>query len=107
MSNWTKLIGQVLLSVSGGLVLAGLFSSCSQSTFRPPGREGPPALVQQGKEPHLWLLLKQEEQRSRHIGSSRSIGNLVTETYYHFDLQAHDPATTDRLWKKAPADDQG
>ena len=45
-------------------------------------------------------MLKQEEQRSRHLGGSRSIGKWVTEIYYHFDLQAHDPVTTDRLWKK-------
>jgi hypothetical protein len=28
------------------------------------------------------------------------IGKWVTETYYHFHLQAHDPATAARLWKK-------
>ncbi|MEO6970413.1 MAG: hypothetical protein ABI217_05925, partial [Chthoniobacterales bacterium] len=74
---------------------------CSHSSFRPPEREGPPALVQEGKEPRLWLLLKQEEQRMRHLGGgSRMIGKWVTEIYYHFDLQSHDPATADRLWKK-------
>ena len=36
----------------------------------------------------------------RHLGGTRTIGKWVTEIYYHFDLQAHDPATTDRLWKK-------
>jgi hypothetical protein len=41
--------------------------------------------------------LKQEEQRTRHVTGARG---WVTESYYHFDLQAHDPATTDRLWKK-------
>ena len=83
-----------------GLAVALLTASCSHSTFRPPEREGPPALVQQDKEPRLWLLLKQEEQRSRHLGGSRSIGKWVTEIYYHFDLQAHDPASAARLWKK-------
>ena len=33
-------------------------------------------------------------------GGGRMIGKWVTETYYHFDLQAHDPTTADRLWKK-------
>ena len=83
------------------VVMAGAFaSSCSHSDFRPPEREGPPALVQQEKQPRLWLMLKQEEQRSRHLGGSRMIGKWVTEIYYHFDLQAHDPATAERLWKK-------
>ena len=46
-------------------------------------------------------MLKQEEQRSRHLGGgNRTIGKWVTEIYYHFDLQAHDPAATERLWKK-------
>ena len=82
------------------VTVAGLITGCNHSSFRPPEREGPPALVQQESEPRLWLMLKHEEQRSRHIGSSRTIGKWVTEVYYHFDLQAHDPATTERLWKK-------
>ncbi|MEO5719181.1 MAG: PA2928 family protein [Chthoniobacterales bacterium] len=89
------------LFIAAGLVLPGLFSSCSKSNFRPPAREGPPALVQQEKEPRLWLLLKQEEQRMRYIGGgSRMIGKWVTEIYFHFTLQAHDPASAERLWKK-------
>lgn len=83
------------------IVVVFLVSGCNHSSFRPPEREGPPALVQQEKEPpRLWLMLKQEEQKSRHLGGSRSIGRWVTEIYYHFDLQAHDPATAARLWKK-------
>ncbi len=89
------------VALVGAISLLGVCSGCSKSSFRPPEREGPPALVQEGGEPGFWLLQKQEEQRSRHIGGgSRSIGKWVTEIYYHFDLQAHDPATTDRLWKK-------
>ncbi|CAN5568667.1 hypothetical protein BH20VER3_BH20VER3_07060 [soil metagenome] len=76
------------------------FAGCSRSTFVSPEREGPPALVEQGKAPVFWLLLKQEEQRSRRLGGSRTIGKWITEIYYHFDLQAHDTATADRLWKK-------
>ncbi len=93
------MLNRICLVVTG-LAVALLTASCSHSTFRPPEREGPPALVQQEKEPRLWLLLKQEEQRSRHLGGSRSIGKWVTEIYYHFDLQAHDPASAARLWKK-------
>src|SRR4030095_11159287 len=68
--------------------------------FRPPEREGPPAFVQLESGPGLWLMLKQEEQKSRHLGGNRTIGKWVTEIYYHFDLEAHDPATVERLWKK-------
>ena len=57
-------------------------------------------MQQQSGEPRLWLLLKQEERRMRHLGGTRTIGKWVTEVYYHFYLQAHDPATADRLWKK-------
>ena len=95
----TKRSGRVLFSLAS-LALAVSLSSCNRSSFRPPEREGPPALVQEAGQPRLWLLLKQEEQKSRHLGGSRSIGKWVTEIYYHFDLQSHDPATADRLWKK-------
>ena len=84
----------------GAITVAGLVAGCNHSDFRPPEREGPAGLVQQESGPRLWLMLKQEEQRSRHLGGSRQIGKWVTEIYYHFDLQAHDPATAERLWKK-------
>ena len=77
-----------------------LISGCDRSDFRPPEREGPPGLVQQESGPRLWLMLKQEEQKHKYVGGSRMIGKWITEIYYHFDLQAHDPATTERLWKK-------
>ncbi len=101
MLNPANLFRRIFHALGGALTLVALFSSCSKSTFRPPEREGPPALVQQEKQPRLWLLLKQEEQRLRHLGGGgRMIGKWVTEIYYHFDLQAHDPATAGRLWKK-------
>ncbi|MGH8174001.1 MAG: PA2928 family protein [Rhodanobacteraceae bacterium] len=93
------------------VALAAFLCACNHSTFRPPGREGPPGLVKHGDEAHLWLMTKQEEQRMRHLGGgTRSIGKWITETWYHFDLQAHDPATTARVWKKrllTVKDDQG
>ncbi|MBA3963658.1 MAG: hypothetical protein H0X40_17410 [Chthoniobacterales bacterium] len=88
--------------LAGAAVLAvgALLPSCRHaSSFRPPEREGPPALVQQEKEPRFWLLLKQEEQRTERVGSYAS-SQAETASYYHFDLQAHDPATAGRLWKK-------
>jgi hypothetical protein len=90
------------VALVGVVAFLYLCPACSRSSFRPPEREGPPALVQDEGQPRFWLLQKQEEQRSRHVGGggSRSIGKWITEIYYHFDLQAHDPGTTDRLWKK-------
>jgi hypothetical protein len=99
MSILTKRSGRVCFSLAS-LALAVSVSSCNRSSFRPPEREGPPALVQEAGQPHFWLLLKQEEQKSRHLGGTRTIGSWVTEIYYHFDLQSHDPGTADRLWKK-------
>lgn len=100
MSNRTNPGWRIFFTLGGALVLASAFSSCSRTTLLPPEREGPPALVKQGDQSVLWLLMKQEEQKSRHLGGSRSVGKWITEIYYHFDLEAHDPATTDRLWKK-------
>jgi hypothetical protein len=95
----------------GALALMVLLSSCGHSTFRLPEREGPPALVKHGDEAHLWLVTKQEEQRMRYVGgSARSTGKWINETWYHFHLQAHDPATTGRVWKKkllSVKDDEG
>lgn len=79
-----------------------LLTACTESKFRPPKREGPPVLVVQRNAPRLWLMLKQEEQRRRYVsgGSRYRLGKVVTETFYHFDLQAHDPQTTDLAWKR-------
>jgi len=98
MSKRTKPKQRILLSIVGALTFTTAVSSCNRSTFRPPEREGPPALVIEESVFRLWLLLKQEEQRTRYL-TGRSRG-WITEISYHFDLQAHDPTTTDRLWKK-------
>jgi hypothetical protein len=51
-------------------------------------------------EPRLWLFLKQEEDRVLSVGGGRhNTGTTIIETLYHFDLQAHDTRTTDRIWK--------
>ena len=79
------------------LLLAVTLVGCTSLEFKPPDRQGPPALVQSGGEPHLWLLLKQEETRQTTIGSSHSsYGELHSETYYHLVLAAHDTRSTAR-----------
>lgn len=83
-------------------VLASLLAACTRSTFDPPEREGAPALVRDGDAPRLWLATKQEEERTVRVGGgSRSVGSWKTESWYHFAIEAHDPATTARIWKHA------
>jgi len=106
MHRWTLRVA----AVPCALALLVLLSSCNHSTFLPAERQGPPGLVQHDKEPRLWLMLKQEEQRIVHVGGSRAIGKWITEIWYHFDLEAHDVATTGRVWKKrllSVKDDEG
>lgn len=54
---------------------------------QPTHRSGPPALVDAGGTPTLWLL-------TRHV-QRRSSGWRT-----HFDLHGHDPVTTERRWSR-------
>ena len=91
-------------SLSGCAVLSFAFAllvGCTSSTFDPPQREGAPALVRDAGTPRLWLATKQEEERMIRVGGGgRSIGRWKTESWYHFAIEAHDPATLERLWKQ-------
>lgn len=90
---------QAWLLGSALLLLAG----CSTSSFDPPERSGPIGLVDTGNGKQAWLATTQEEEISRRVGSgaSRSAsGRWITEYRYHLRLQAHDPATAQRLWLK-------
>ena len=81
--------------------LALSLAACSQSSFEPPERSGPIGLVDTGNGRQAWLATVQEEEYSRHVGSSsRRVGKWVTEYRYHLRLQAHDPATAQRVWLK-------
>lgn len=78
---------------------AALLGGCTSSTLEPPQRLGPPGLVSHGGVERLWMLVKQEEQK--YIGSSSRQGfGARWETYYHFELRAHDPATAGIAWKR-------
>lgn len=77
-----------------------VLAACSTSTLEPPERDGPAALVDTGNGKQLWLAMTQEEQRWRNIGGRGSSSRWVTEYHYHLRLQAHDPATAQRLWSK-------
>ncbi len=100
MLHRTIVNARILFLFGGALALPLLLGSCSKMLSRPPSQLGPPALVMAENEPRLWLLVKQEEQKVRIVGQSRrASGTTVSETLYHFDLQAHDTHTTDRVWK--------
>lgn len=77
------------------LALAG----CSSSDFDPPERSGPMGLVRHGDGAALWIATTQDEVRQRFSGGSRaSRGKWFTESWTHLRVQAHDPATGQRLW---------
>src|SRR6185295_8122328 len=87
-----------LLLLFGGIVV--LFYGPMRSDFRPPERLGPAILVLHEEKPRLWVLLKQEKQRQASYGfGSRSTGGWRSDTFYHFDLQAHDVKSTAPVWK--------
>ena len=86
--------GAVLL---GGLVPFGLRLLVS-SSFGPPQRAGPPALVMPDGEPQVWLLTTQEERR--HVGG---FDDATVETLHHVDLRSYDSRTARPLCDGLPA----
>ena len=92
---------KIIAGIMGAALLVVVFWPGLQSTFEAPRREGPPALIAGANAPLLWLLTRQEEERSRRIGGgSRSSGRWVTETYQHFHLQAFGADDAQPRWKR-------
>ncbi|MCE9657466.1 MAG: hypothetical protein K8R60_02830 [Burkholderiales bacterium] len=94
----------VILAALGALLffalIAFMFWGPMASTFRPPERQGQAMLVLHEQQPRLWVLLKQEEQRQVSYGfGSRSTGGFRNDTFFHFELQAHDVRSTAPVWK--------
>lgn len=90
-----------VLIIAAVLAFAVLFWPGVSSDYEPPQRQGPIGLVEAAGKSTLWMMSKQEEERSRRIGGGRwSSGRFVTESFYHFRLQAHDVASAQRLWIK-------
>jgi hypothetical protein len=79
-----------------------LFVGCSSSHFEPAEVQGPPALVDDGGKPRLWVLTKQEEVRQVGVGGggSRSRMDWRSDTFFHFGVQAFDPLAAKPLWHK-------
>lgn len=95
MSKILRRVRSALLAIT---VLCGL-AACSNSHFLPPEALGQPAMVDDGGQPRLWVLSKQEEERQVSVGGRRNSG-WREDTYFHFDVKAFDPATARPLWSK-------
>lgn len=84
------------------LAVLALLSACTGSHLEPPDVQGPMAMVEDGGKPRLWILSRQEEVRQVRIGGggSRTSGSWRGDTFFHFRVEAFDPATARPLWKK-------
>ena len=84
-----------------GVCLLSALGACSDISFDPPEAQGPAAMVAQAGPPQLWVLSKQEETRS--VGVSSGVRPTIywrQDTYFHFQVQAFDPATARPLWSR-------
>lgn len=99
VAKWKILAWTGAAALAAGL--AWLLSSGS-STFEAPVRDGPPLLVDTGAGAQLWLATRQAERREYHVGGNRrgAVGRWVLEERWHLRLQAHDPRTAQRLWRR-------
>jgi hypothetical protein len=90
------------VSMVGLLVLSLSFAGCSSSHFETPEVQGPAAMVDDGGQPRLWVVSKQEEVRQVGVpgGGSRSTMHWRSDTFFHFEVQAFDPLAAKPLWKK-------
>lgn len=84
------------------LVLPALLAGCSRSHFETPEVQGPAAMVDDGGQPRLWVLSKQEEVRQVGVGGggTRSSIRWRSDTFFHFDVRAYDPVAAAPLWTK-------
>ncbi len=81
-------------------LIAFVFLGPMRSTFGPPERQGQAMLVLHQGQPRLWILLKQEEQRQVTVGGGRrSSFGFRNDTFFHFELQAHDVHSAQPAWK--------
>ena len=83
------------------LVLAGLLlAGCKNTHYEEPQLQGPIGLVQAVEQSRLWVLHKQRMEHTVSVGG-RGRGNTFftrRDTYFHFEVQAFDPATARPVW---------
>ncbi len=78
-----------------------LLVACSRGHLEPAQVQGPPAMVDDGGKPRLWVLTKQEEVRQVGVGGGgRTRMDWRSDTFFHFGVQAFDPLTAKPLWHK-------
>lgn len=98
--------GRFATAVGIGALLVG----CS-SSWEPAEREGPAGLVQSEGEPRLWFTIKREEHRYvLPRGMTNVLTDMTWENRYHFEIEAHDTKSTQRLWQRSMLqllDDEG
>jgi hypothetical protein len=89
-------------SMLGLLAVLALCAGCSRSHFEAPEVQGPAAMVDDGGQPRLWVLSKQEEVRQVGVGGggTRTTARWRSDTFFHFDVEAFDPLAVTPLWKK-------
>ncbi len=89
--SWNSWLAGVFLTLTLG--------ACSSSHKEPMEVQGRPAMVDDDGQKRLWVLGKQEEVRQVRVGGSRyMLGNLRSDTFFHFTVQALDPITSRPLW---------
>jgi hypothetical protein len=83
------------------VVLLFALGACRGSHFEQPEPQGPLAMVDDGGQPRLWLLSKQEEVRQVGVGGgTRSSTRWRSDTFFHFAVHAYDPLAAKPLWNK-------
>ncbi|WP_162782070.1 PA2928 family protein [Arenimonas caeni] len=87
----------------GALVLAGLLlAGCNDTVHDELQVQGPIGLVQAGDQQQLWVLHKQRMEHTVRFGGRGRGNSFYTrrDTYFHFDVQAFDPATVRPVWQQ-------
>lgn len=88
------------LAIAALLTAATLAAGCRSSHLEPPQVQGPVTMVNDDGKSMLWAMVKQEEVRQVGVGggSSRNSPGWRSDTFYHFELRAFDPATMRPAW---------
>ena len=83
-----------------GALLLGLLAGCKNTFHDEPELQGYIGQVKSGDDTRLWVLHKQREVRTVGVGGRgrNSTAYWRKDTYFHFEVQAFDPATARPAW---------